>query len=404
MRRPFSILCCLMFFSVAAFAQNLQADLKKHFNRFSVVKINNQDALLKAKTGVPFNIQADERIFEFVLSANDMRSADYKSEYTDKDGRKTEPKNDTVTTYKGKLTGQSGSIVRMFLDGTKIEGFISTQERQDYFFEPAKNYSSWANSDELVIYQAKDKINNPVINLGLDELITLVKSGVDKQARVQFVKTAFAHSPSLLQATIKSIKVATDADTGFVLANGGVSGARSRIGAVLSIVDGIYERDLNLSLIHSYAHFWKGSDPYGTLTDLALLQAFRDYWNTNYPQTSFPRNVAHLFSDNYNAGFAYRGAICKVPSDAYSVNYYPDSSVYYSIMAHEIGHNLGAQHTSDPRTGCQEAGCENTLMQAEIQIGVDTFCPFSINEITNYYRPFYDPNEPEGLLCSPTLR
>jgi hypothetical protein len=167
---------------------------------------------------------------------------------------------------------------------------------------------------------------------------------------------------------------------------------------------------LNLSITFGYDHYWKGGDPYGTLTQEALLIAFKNYWNANYPQPSWSRNVAHLFSDNYistSVGVGYVGEICKDPSFAYSATYYPNtggSEAYSTIMAHEIGHNLGGEHTSRADTGYQEPGCENTLMQQIIQIGFNTFCPFSITQITNYDRPLYDPNEPEGLLCNPTLQ
>lgn len=404
------VLCCLMVFSASFFGQNLQADLKKHFNRFSVVKINSQEALLKAKSGVAFKIQTNEITFEFVLAENDMRSADYKSEYTDRDGRKPEPRYNTVTTYKGKLTGQSGSIVRMFLDGLRIEGFISTQDRQDYFIEPAANYSSWASSDEVVIFQAKDKVNKPLINLDMDGLVAQVKSGVDKQAQAQFVKAGFTRFAGVAQTAMRSIRVATDADDGFVRANGGVSYHRNKITGALNIVDGIYERDLNLSITHGYHHFWKAYDPYGDLRGDALLAAFKDYWNPNYPQTSYPRNVAHLFSDNYDApyygGRGYIGEICKNPSLAYSVTFLyntGDASDYALVVAHEIGHNLGGTHTSEA-SGQIRPGCENSLMQYQLYLGTNGFfCEYSKTEITNYYRPLYDPNQLEGLLCDPTL-
>lgn len=401
------VLCCLAVFSVGTFGQNLQADLKKHFNRFSVLKINNQEALLKAKSGIPFKIQTDENTFEFILATNDMRSADYKSEYTDKNGTKANPIENVVTTYKGKLTGQSRSIVRMFLDGQKIEGFISTQDRQDYFIEPATNYSSLAGSDEVVIFQAKDKVNNPVINLGLDGLVAQVRNGVDNQAKVQFVKAGFTPF-NITQTAMKSIKVMTDADNGFVLTNGGVNGSSVKIRGALNVVDGIYERDLNLSITISYVHYWKTTDPYGNLTGQALVDAFANYWNTNYPQSSWSRNVAHLFTDNYQSGaggWGYIGPICNVPSKSYSAIYLyntGNSSDYATLTAHEIGHNLGGTHTSGP--DFQVPGCENTLMQYQIVLGVDTFCQYSINEITTYYRPFFDPNRTDGLLCDPTLQ
>ncbi len=298
----------------------------------------------------------------------------------------------------------------MFLDGQKIEGFISTQDRQDYFIEPATNYSSLAGSDEVVIFQAKDKVNNPVINLGLDGLVAQVRNGVDNQAKVQFVKAGFTPF-NITQTAMKSIKVMTDADNGFVLTNGGVSGSGVKIRGALNVVDGIYERDLNLSITISYAHYWKSADPYGTLTGQALLDAFRNYWNINYPQSSWSRNVAHLFSDNYTppyyGGFGFTGSICNVPSKAYSVTYLyntGNSSDYALVAAHEIGHNLGANHTSDG-AGYQVPGCEGSLMQAELNLGTNGFfCQYSINEITTFYRQFYDPNQPEGLLCDPTLQ
>jgi hypothetical protein len=372
------------------------------------VKINAQEALLKTQTGIPFRIQTNDRVFEFVLTPNDLRSADYKSEFTDKDGRKSIPKDNTVNTFKGKLTDQSGSVVRMFLNGQKIEGFISTQDRQAYFIEPAANYSSKANSDDVVIFQAEDKLNKTVINFGLDAVVAQVKGSVDKQTDARFVKAGFNRFANIAQTTMKSIKVATDADNGFVLANGGVTGSRMKIRSALNTVDGIYERDLNLSIAIGYDHYWKGSDPYGTLTKLTLLQSFKNYWNINYPQTSYSRNVAHLFSDNFTppggGGIAYTGALCNNPSFSYSVTYYysPDASHYASIVAHEIGHNLGGTHTSEDN-GYQVPGCEDTIMQHQIFPGVSIFCQYSINEITNYPRSFFDPNQPEGLLCDPTL-
>jgi hypothetical protein len=375
------------------------------------VKINSQEALLKAKSGVPFKIQTNDRTFEFVLTLNDMRSANYKSEYTDKDGTKPVPGDDIVTTYKGKLIGQSGSIVRMSIDGLRTEGFISTQDRQDYFIEPAANYSSSARSNEVVIFQAKDKVNNSVINLGSDALVAQLKNSVDNQAKAQFLKAGFSPFSGIAQTAMKSIQVDTDVDTGFILNNNGgsITRTRSRVSYALNVTDGIYERDLNLSVTEGYFHYWKCCDPYGSLTGLALVQAFRSYWNANFPQYSYPRNVAHLFSDNYTAteagGYGFIGPICKTPSSAYSATYIENSTDgYAAVVAHEIGHNLGATHTSDSSTGCQEPGCEGTLMQEQIQLDFNTFCPYSINQITNYFRPLYDPNRADGLLCDPTLQ
>ncbi len=210
---------------------------------------------------------------------------------------------------------------------------------------------------------------------------------------------------------MKSIKVATDADNGFVLANGGVNGSTMKIRSALNIVDGIYQRDLNLSITIGYAHYWKGYDPYGVLRGDALLAAFKNYWNEYYPQPSWARNVAHLFSDNYDApnygGRGYIGEVCTNPSSAYSVTFLYNTgytSDYALVVAHEIGHNLGGTHTSE-ESGQIRPGCEGSLMQYQLYLGTNGFfCEYSKIEITNYFRPLYDPNQPEGLLCDPTLQ
>jgi hypothetical protein len=48
------VVWCLIISSISLFAQSIEADSRKSFNRFSVVKIDNREALRKAKSGVPF--------------------------------------------------------------------------------------------------------------------------------------------------------------------------------------------------------------------------------------------------------------------------------------------------------------------------------------------------------------
>lgn len=74
------VLCCLLIISVPIFGQNLDEDLKMSFNKYKLVKINNQEALRKAKLKIPFKIKPDDREFQFILRLNDIRSADYSAE------------------------------------------------------------------------------------------------------------------------------------------------------------------------------------------------------------------------------------------------------------------------------------------------------------------------------------
>lgn len=51
------VFLCAAAFSAAAFGQNMDADLKKSFNKNSIVKIDNREALQKAESGIPFKIK-----------------------------------------------------------------------------------------------------------------------------------------------------------------------------------------------------------------------------------------------------------------------------------------------------------------------------------------------------------
>ncbi len=138
-----TVLLCAMTFSISAFGQDLETDLKKSFKKFNVVKIDNQDALKKAKLKIPFQIQTSENNFQFILRLNDIRSEDYTAEYTDSDGRHKLPKGEAFT-YKSTLIGEKNSIVALTIDGTKTEGYLAT-EHEGFFMESAKKYSSHAN-------------------------------------------------------------------------------------------------------------------------------------------------------------------------------------------------------------------------------------------------------------------
>lgn len=101
--------------------QDLDTDLKKSFNKFSLVKINDRDAQQKAKLRTPFKIKLGEKTFQFILRLNDVRAADYKAEYTDASGRHSLPKGE-VSTYKTTIIGERNSIVALTVDVIKPKG------------------------------------------------------------------------------------------------------------------------------------------------------------------------------------------------------------------------------------------------------------------------------------------
>lgn len=90
-----------------------------------------------------------------------------------------------------------------------------------------------------------------------------------------------------------------------------------------------------------------------------LLDGFRHYWNAE--RTHVRRDVAHLFTGtplvrdhtSSSIGCASQGTVCDHDS-AYGIDYvtYTDWVKYrVTLVAHELGHNLGARHAVDDDDG-----------------------------------------------------
>jgi hypothetical protein len=128
----------------------------------------------------------------------------------------------------------------------------------------------------------------------------------------------------------------------------------------------------------TYQHAWSTSDPYPTTSTSALLDAFLRYWNTNYPSSQYPRDIAHLFTGKFtNQGVAYQSTTCRSQSYAYGLTA-QSGSINHLMTAHEIGHNLGADHVDNA------GACAVSLMNPILSSGVTGFCDASKSAIMNH--------------------
>ncbi|MCA1622724.1 MAG: SpoVR family protein, partial [Acidobacteria bacterium] len=185
-------------------------------------------------------------------------------------------------------------------------------------------------------------------------------------------------SSAMAVAELKTLEVATEADYQWVTQAGGAATANSQILSILNLVDGIYERDLNLSVTVTFQHVWSSSDPYPATSTQAELDSFLSYWNGNYPKTQYPRDVAHLFTGKFtNQGIAYQSVICSNPAYAYGLTA-RSGSVTNLITAHEIGHNLGAPHVDNSGT------CASSIMNPTLYSNATSFCDVSKSQIQTY--------------------
>lgn len=356
--------------SVFSFGQSgaVKNDLKSSFKKFDLIRINTENALRQAESQKQIYIQTGNKNFQLNLIPRDLRSPQYRAEDTTVNGTRTLEK-DAVTTFKGTVGGESNSEVRLTIDETKIEGYF-VSEGNKYFIEPARRHSESAAKNDFIVYREGDLLAWHGFNCESD-------IGEKLERGKNFV---LSNGIENLQG-MRVLELATEADFLFVSATGGANATNNEILGTLNMVEGVFERELNITFSVVFQHTWSVQDPFNTTSAQMLLNSFRDYWNANYANVA--RDAAHLWSAKtiiLNQGLAYSGVICNNPSYAYAVSGRIEwQEAKNLITAHEIGHNLGASHAEESQS------CGNTLMNSTLYVNTPlTYCSFSRTEILNF--------------------
>ena len=357
-----------------SYGQSLQRDLNQSFKAFRIFRLNdNQLSSPSAANGNSLTVPTNAKTYILNLTANDLRSPRYSAEETTLLGSRT-LEFPGVKTFKGKVSGEADSEARLTIDGGKVEGyFLAGAEK--FYIEPARRYSESAAEADLIVYRENDFLNPQSF-----ECRSALGEKIESGMRMVEPDSV----PQAVQA-LRVIELATEADFEYVQALGGSNQANAEILSILNMVEGIYERELNRTFDITFQHAWTTQDPFAGASSDAFLRSFQSYWNTTY--STVPRDATHLFTAKQQflmTGYAFIGEICKPvtqtrPSFAYAfsgrVDFVPAK---YSVTAHEIAHNLGANHNDT-------AECANTIMNATINGGAQpTFCQASRNEIANY--------------------
>lgn len=168
--------------------------------------------------------------------------------------------------------------------------------------------------------------------------------------------------------------------------------------AMLAGVHVIYDAELGnmVDLQATYVNVWEVSDPYAAVTNNGggVLDAFRVEWTSNPALVNIPRDITHLLTRRTNTGtggIAYLDVTCW-QNYAFGLSSYLNGGSTYipgtyawnlNVVAHELGHNFGANHThwcgwsTGPIDNCYdlEGSCGGYVNNPTAQVGtIMSYC------------------------------
>ncbi len=190
-------------------------------------------------------------------------------------------------------------------------------------------------------------------------------------------KTSVSPNAASRQAVIA---VDTDNELLSLKFAGNTTNATNYLAALFAAMNVIYERDVDLTLTQGTTFLRTAPDPFDNLDTMATipqLTEFGNYWQAN--QAGTPRVLSMLVSGKSSSNFSSSGIAWLLSSGVYcnqrngNGGAYSVSQVFkfagstasndVQVIAHELGHNFGLNHTHcTSLTGTQPTGT-NTIDQ-----------------------------------------
>ena len=150
--------------------------------------------------------------------------------------------------------------------------------------------------------------------------------------------------------------------------------------ARLNIVEGIFSEQVGLLILATDIRMMApDSDPFTSTKGTTLLEQLGSYRSATPAVRA--RGLAHLMTgkdlDGTTAGIAYVRTVCDRERGVSISQRSYGTTISALVMAHELGHNFGAEHDGEPGTIC--AKTERGFIMAASVSGYSTFSQCSID-------------------------
>ncbi|NDC39143.1 MAG: hypothetical protein EBZ48_14040, partial [Proteobacteria bacterium] len=199
------------------------------------------------------------------------------------------------------------------------------------------------------------------------------------------IKHSGASSSPITQpsVTYREVKIAAIADYDYFTASGANQATvANRIAALMNDVSAIYERDLGITITLSNIYIYSSPSTPFTTSDAELLlnqvaNNVATYGSADIYHLLTGRNVYGLIGGIPNfsvVGLAYVAEVCTVSGYPYSLSEKFSDTLDHVTIAHELGHNFGANHD-------QFHTSPSTIMFPALPVSQIKFSDFSRGEI-----------------------
>ncbi|HEY6124692.1 MAG TPA: M12 family metallo-peptidase, partial [Steroidobacteraceae bacterium] len=283
---------------------------------------------------------------------------------------------------RGSLDGAPGSWVRLTESPSGVEGAIwdghdlYTVTRYDRI-SPYLTTPLDAAPGQTVVYRLSDAIDvlpRDFCALADDMVMSKAANGLEQYQAVVREITAGVFAPQLT----RQIEISLIGDTDFQAAES--ADPTAAMLARLNIVEGIFSEQVGLLILATDVRLMPAqADPFTATKGATLLEQLGAY-RKNTPAVA-ARGLAHLMTgkdlDGTTAGIAYVRTVCDVERGVSVSSRSFGTTISALIMAHELGHNFGAEHDGEAGTTCASTG--GGFIMAPSVSGYATFSQCSIN-------------------------
>lgn len=318
-------------------------------------------------------IELAGQIVTLSLFPHSIRGDEFRVLTDDGTGTLTEIPAPPIQTRRGTVLQIPDSSVHASWNGLSLSATVTTPNRS-FTIQPVTDFASGHDLAWHVVFDHQNL-------LATGETCGVTSSGTVGGPSV-------GGGFQLLGTTYSKADIAIDVDFEFYdyLGQSSTNTVNS-VEAVINGVENAYD-DTSILIVYELTTIvirTNAADPYGTASNVdVLLNSFRNTWNSA-PESAIQRDVAHLFSgvnfDGSTIGYATVGAICNSSSYGISqVSFTNNLNTRSGLIAHELGHNWGANHCNG------QPSCK--IMCASINgcngLNPLAFAPTSATAISNY--------------------